>query len=46
MLMDLPNENNVEWTEALLSLGLNDREKEEINMHKTDLFQEKKYFEK
>ena len=39
-------EGTVDWSETLLSLGLNDREKDEINKHKPDLLNEKRYFEK
>ena len=44
--IDQNNEANFDWSETLSSLGLNEREKDEINKHKQDLLQEKRYFEK
>lgn len=44
--IEAPAEGTVDWSEALSSLGLNDREKDEINKHKPDLLNEKRYFEK
>ena len=35
-----------DWSETLLSLGLNEREKEEVCNYKKSLLQEKKFFEK